>query len=180
MLQLERRLAGLKCFRNAQHIGCYLANDGEIELTAVIDQIWRRHKQCYLPILDHLSANRLWFAPYTPGTPLLINRYGIPEPDVSPRHYVRAPSLDLLLAPLVAFDRHGNRLGMGGGYYDRTLHYLRHRRIWRRPTLLGVAHDFQQVARLPHESWDIPLQGIVTDREFYPAHLQRHYRGGMR
>jgi 5-formyltetrahydrofolate cyclo-ligase len=73
-------------------------------------------------------------------------------------------TLDLILTPLVAFDDQGNRLGMGGGFYDRTLAYLGRRKHWKKPRLIGTAHAFQQVARLPHESWDVPLHGVVTEK----------------
>lgn len=125
------------------------------------------NKQCYLPVLDPLGSNRLWFAPLFPGASLRPNRFGIPEPNVAARHLVSARHLDLLLLPLVAFDHLGNRLGMGGGFYDRSLAYIKHRHQWRRPHLYGVAHQFQCVPLLQQASWDIPLNGIVTDQRIY-------------
>jgi len=98
-----------------------------------------------------------------------INQFGIAEPMVSPRYYLRADALDLLLVPLVAFDVNGNRLGMGGGFYDRTLAYLKRRQHWCRPYLLGIAHDFQRVESLKRADWDIPLQAILTNKSFYPV-----------
>ncbi|MGD8594123.1 MAG: 5-formyltetrahydrofolate cyclo-ligase, partial [Gammaproteobacteria bacterium] len=74
--------------------------------------------------------------------------------------------LNLVLTPLVAFDARGNRLGMGGGYYDRTFAYLRHQHRWRRPRLAGIAYDFQQVDRLERSSWDVPLSTIATPRKY--------------
>jgi len=73
-------------------------------------------------------------------------------------------ALDLILLPLVAFDKSGHRLGMGGGYYDRTLAFLAHRRLWRKPHLLGTAYQFQQLETLPTQPWDIPLDGIATEQ----------------
>ena len=75
--------------------------------------------------------------------------------------------LDLILLPLVGFDLKGNRLGMGGGYYDRTLSYLRHRRFWIKPRLVGVAHECQKVDSLIARPWDIPLDAVVTETAFY-------------
>ena len=93
------------------------------------------------------------------------NRYGIPEPmDTQPRS---ARQLDLLLIPLVGFDSAGHRLGMGGGYYDATLAFLRHRRHWRKPRLLGVAYECQKVEALPHDPWDMPLDAVLTERRLY-------------
>lgn len=141
----------------------FLPNDGEIDLTPLIDTAWRQRKRCLLPILDRLIERRLFFAPYGPDTPLKANRFGIPEPDSHPHRFIRPLAVDLILVPLVAFDRNGNRVGMGGGYYDRTLSFLRHRMDWRRPTLMGVAFGFQEAAAIDSRPWDIPLQYIATD-----------------
>ena len=65
--------------------------------------------------------------------------------------------------PLVGFDHQGYRLGMGGGYYDATLAYMRHRRSWRKPRLVGIAYECQRVEKLPHDPWDMPLDAVVTE-----------------
>jgi 5-formyltetrahydrofolate cyclo-ligase len=69
--------------------------------------------------------------------------------------------------PLVGFDADGNRLGMGAGFYDRHFAFLRHRRAWHRPLLIGLAFERQRVARLPAAAHDVPLWGVVTERGFY-------------
>ena len=99
------------------------------------------------------------------GDPLVPNRFAIPEPMPQRRPPHPAWQLDLLLVPLVAFDARGNRLGMGGGYYDRTLAYLRRRTHWRRPHVLALAHALQRVDALPKNAWDIPVDGVITERE---------------
>ena len=162
-LALERRLGSHPLFLRSRHIAFYLPNDGEMDLRPLIERAQAMGKQCYLPVLSPLYHNRLWFAPYHPESELVLNRFGIPEPAVNWSGMRPAWTLDLVLTPLVAFDSAGNRLGMGGGYYDRTLAYLMRRRHWRKPHLLGTAYAFQQVKRLPHEPWDVPLHGIVTD-----------------
>ena len=58
---------------------------------------------------------------------------------------------------------------MGKGFYDRSLEFLNHRQHWCKPHILGLAHDFQRVARLPADPWDVSLQGVVTDKAFYAA-----------
>lgn len=158
-----RRLTALRQFRAARRIACYLPNDGEVDLSLLIARLDRYGKRCFLPVLDTLRPRRLWFAPYLPGDPLINNRFGIPEPACPARHRVPAWCLDLVLMPLVAFDDHGNRLGMGGGYYDRTLAFLQRRRHWKRPRLIGVGYEFQRLDSLPRRPWDIPLNGVVTD-----------------
>jgi len=169
--QAARRLAvnltGTRLFLTSRRVACYLPNDGEIDSVPVIEHIRRLRKILYLPVLSRLSHDRLWFAEAGPKTKLVPNRFGIPEPVVKSRDLVRAQELDLILMPLVGFDDKGNRLGMGGGFYDRSLEFLRHRNHWRKPHLLGIAYDFQRVNGLAADPWDVPLQGVITDQAVY-------------
>ena len=104
------------------------------------------------------------FVRYRTDSVMRVNRYGIAEPD--PRHAEVIPvrRLDLILLPLVAFDERGWRLGSGAGYYDRALHHLRTGRRWRRPKLIGVGYECQRVDRLQPDAWDVPLDGMLTER----------------
>tara|TARA_R110002072_G_scaffold1369_15_gene11440 strand:- start:13418 stop:13729 length:312 start_codon:yes stop_codon:yes gene_type:complete len=90
----------------------------------------------------------------------MSNQYGIPEPQT--KRLLGVSDLDFLLVPLVGFDRSGQRLGMGGGYYDRTLSALR---CWKALPKIGVAHSAQEVDALLVKPWDVQLDGIVTDNE---------------
>jgi 5-formyltetrahydrofolate cyclo-ligase len=155
-----------KVYRNSQNIACYLANDGEIDPCLIIEHAWFSGKKIYLPILSPLNKS-LYFAPYEKDSKLKFNRFNIPEPVCQPSEWKTASQLDLLLLPLVAFDTQGNRIGMGGGYYDRTLAYLRHRQFWKKPTLVGLAHEIQKTGQLDKQSWDIPLNFIVTEKQRY-------------
>lgn len=163
-------LAGTRQFLVSRRIACYLPNDGEVDTSDLIERMWRMRKSVFLPVLSRLPLDRLWFARALPGMELIPNRYGIPEPRVAARDLVRARELDLILLPLVAFDRNGNRLGRGAGFYDRSLAFLRHRRFLRTPHLLGLAYDFQRVPKIDTDPWDVPLDGVVSDRAvFYAA-----------
>jgi 5-formyltetrahydrofolate cyclo-ligase len=165
--RLAARVAATRLYRVSRRVALYLPNDGEIDPQPLMERIWAANKFCYLPILSRLQHDRLWFAPYRPDTRLVLNRFGIAEPRVPAREWARAQQLDLILMPLVAFDAHGNRLGMGGGFYDKSLAFLRTRTRWRKPHLVGLAHDFQRVARLEAFPWDVPLQAVVTDQGVY-------------
>ena len=167
--KVERLISRSHFYRNSQRIACYIANDNELSLELLIERIWMENKTCYLPILDSIHHNRLWFAPYHPDSKMRLNRFGIPEPVFKKRELIRAQSLDLVMTPLVAFDKAGNRLGMGGGFYDRSLAFLLQRRYWHKPCLCGVAYGFQCVDRLPFQSWDVPLRAIVTESEVYQS-----------
>ncbi|MDR9435895.1 MAG: 5-formyltetrahydrofolate cyclo-ligase [Thiohalophilus sp.] len=164
-LALSEQLAGHRLFHLAQRIAFYLPNDGEIDLTWLIEYAWQQNKQCYLPVLGPRNGQRMWFLPYRPDTRLIPNRFGIPEPAHRRRDRLFSPmSLDLVLMPLVAFDHQGNRVGMGGGFYDRTFGFRRYRRHWQRPWLLGTAYAFQQVEQIDAAIWDVPLDGIATEQ----------------
>jgi len=167
-LQLANNLLNSRLFQTSQHIAVYLANDGEIDPLFLIDEAWHRRKQIYLPVLGLRTSNRMWFLPFAEQTALSPNRFGIPEPVHSRRDRLFKPQrLDLVLMPLVAFDKQGNRLGMGGGFYDRTLAFLNSRHHWRKPRLIGLAYEFQCIEQLPAQNWDIPLDAIVTEQGFY-------------
>ncbi len=120
-------------------------------------------RKSFLPVLH---KHKLWFMPYTKHTPLATNYYGIPEPDISPHKRCPARALDLVLMPLVAFDESGNRLGMGGGFYDQTFSHKSRSQCSTKPHLIGVAYELQCVAELPANWWDIGLDGIVTENGY--------------
>jgi 5-formyltetrahydrofolate cyclo-ligase len=149
-------------FLNGNRIACYLANDGEIDPEYIIQTAWRLRKQVYLPVLSPFLS-KLYFAPYQAGMAMKLNRFDIWEPACRPADWVTAWQLDLMLLPLVAFDESGNRLGMGGGFYDRSLAYRRSRTHLLRPKLIGLAHELQRELQLATNSWDIPLDMIATE-----------------
>jgi 5-formyltetrahydrofolate cyclo-ligase len=154
-------------FTNSRRLAVYLPSDGEVDTTTIIARAWDLGKQVYLPVLLPYLHNRLWFARYTPDTRLVSNRFGIAEPEVVHRQRVEPHALDLVLTPLVGFDARGNRLGMGGGFYDRSFAFLQRRKIWRKPRLVGLAYDFQQLPQLPSQPWDVPLTAVVTDTAWH-------------
>ena len=144
--------------RNAQHIALYVSFDGEISTEKLIKTLWAQGKQVYLPVLHPFNPNHLLFLRYLPDTPMLKNKFGIWEPKLNVQSVLPLEELDILFTPLVAFDKQGNRLGMGGGFYDRTLQH------WQKSSLIpvGLAHQCQQVEQLPTEAWDVPLHQILV------------------
>jgi len=161
--RLKARLDRLLRFARPQHIAGYLSCKGELSLDPWLEHPGRHHP--WLPMLHELWAPRLRFAPLASTRRWKLNRYGILEPDVHWGETRDARALDIVLMPLLAFDRRGNRLGMGGGFYDRSLAFRLARRHWQRPRLIGVAHALQEHPALPRQPWDVPLDAIVTERE---------------
>lgn len=161
-VELANQVCRQQTFLNSNRIACYLANDGEIDPVHIIHTAWSLRKRVYLPVLSPFQK-KLYFAPYSPRTAMNLNRFSIPEPACSPAKWVTAWQLDLMLLPLVAFDGNGNRLGMGGGFYDRSLAYRQSRTRSRRPRLIGLSHELQHEPALAANSWDIPLEMIATE-----------------
>ena len=159
--QLARIIRSERLILNSRRIAAYLAADGEMDPYPLIESLWSLGKQVYLPVLVPFSRNRLWFARFEPDTRLVTNRFGIPEPMQA--ELIRPAALDLVLTPLVAFDFAGHRIGMGGGFYDRSFAFLLARRHWHKPSLLGVAYAFQQQPSIAPEDWDVPLDAIATE-----------------
>ncbi len=166
-IKLSRLISTSRIFQKSRHIAFYLTNDGEIDLFPLIKLAWKQKKCCYLPVLGLSHSRSLWFLPYAPATKLYRNSFGINEPKHK-RHarQFKVQSLDLVFMPLVAFDERGNRLGMGGGFYDRTLAFLHKRHQWRKPHLIGTAFNFQKVEKLETHVRDVPMEGIATDEGF--------------
>jgi len=153
--------------RRAQRVAAYIGADGELDPAPLFPFLQDSRKRLYLPVLRPHPQLKLWFIRHPAGGDLVVNRFGIPEPPIK-HHRICLPwVLDVILLPLVAFDVHCNRMGMGGGYYDRTLAYLRRRRHWRRPRLIGVAHECQRVERLSLNPWDVPLDAVITECRVY-------------
>ena len=166
---LYRQLAQHPLFRRAKHISLYLPTDGEIDPRLLLRAAQRRGKATDLPVLSAWPRTKMVFQRVRPGDRLLPNRFRILEPRVNLSRQRKVWALDLVLLPLVGFDDAGGRLGMGGGFYDRSLAYLARRQSWRKPTLLGLAHECQKVERLVQASWDVPLAGTVSDKGWYIA-----------
>lgn len=166
---LARRLGTSMLFLRSRHLALYLANDGEIDPQSLLHKARRLGKHCYLPVISGWPRQRMHFQRLTANTRWHINRFGIREPVPNQRLQVPAWRLQLILLPLVGFDAQGNRLGMGGGFYDRALAWRHVRQRWHGPRLVGLAHQCQQVAQLPSQAWDIPLDLIASDCQLIRA-----------
>ncbi|NDJ56454.1 5-formyltetrahydrofolate cyclo-ligase [Enterobacteriaceae bacterium 4M9] len=156
--QAAERALAFPPVAQAQRLALFLSFDGELNTQPLIDALWRNGQQVYLPVLHPFSRGNLLFLHYTPQTPMTRNVLKITEPRLDVRNVLPLEQLDTLIVPLVAFDTSGQRLGMGGGFYDRTLQHWQQHGF----TPVGYAHDCQQVESLPVESWDIALPQVIT------------------
>ena len=149
-----------KVFTKAKRIASFIAANGEQSPFYLNSLAWSLGKLLVIPKLKSFNTS-LWFVEYADTDNMCLNKFNIPEPCHSKS--ISPWSLDLVLLPLMAFDKSGNRLGMGGGYYDKTFALNRSRS--KRPMMIGLAHDFQQVKYLNPNPWDVPLDAVVTEKE---------------
>lgn len=155
-------------FLSSHKLAFYVAIDGEISPHLLIAEAHKLGKLCYLPVLRTDGKNELLFAEYKPETSLNLNYFSLSEPAIGPDNTITASDLDTVFMPLVAFDTEGARLGMGGGYYDRSFEFLRLTDS-KSPKLIGLAHECQRVEKLQVATWDVPMEKIITDLKIYQA-----------
>ncbi len=136
-----------------------------MDLAPLMQEAVKKHKECYLPVVPKRFEKILKFSKVSASGQWQINRYGIRE-FITHRN-LRARQLDMVFLPLVAFDDTGSRLGMGAGFYDVSLAYLKYRKFWRKPLLIGVGFECQKLARIPKEPWDIGLDAVLTEKKIY-------------
>jgi 5-formyltetrahydrofolate cyclo-ligase len=163
-MEIAYRLSKFSVMKRAIRIGAYMSFGGEVNCQPFLNFAKLRKKRIFLPVL---AKSSLIFAPLKSPEKMALNRYGILEPVYQQQEIIAARNLDVVIIPLLAFDEHCNRLGMGAGYYDRCFSFRKHRKKWRKPLLIGVAYDFQRVDSLQPESWDVPLDAVVTEKECY-------------
>lgn len=159
---LADRLHALPFSCQDGYVAGYWAMDGEIALHAWQLRLPATVVYC-LPVLH--EEQRLRFAPWRPGAPLVANRYGIPEPEVPDDALLTADAMAMVVVPLVAFDTRGHRLGMGAGWYDRSFAFRSVRTA--PPWLVGAGFAAQQVDALSPEAWDVALDAVCTERETF-------------
>jgi len=163
-----QRLSTYPKIQSAQTVALYLANDGELDLKYFIHWCWQQNKQLYLPVIHPFSKGNLLFIEYNENTPMKRNSYGIFEPKLDKTKVIPILQLEVLLTPLVAFDNLGNRLGMGGGFYDRTLSsWYNNLETATKLSPIGIAHNCQKVDSIQNESWDIPIPEIITPNQSF-------------
>jgi 5-formyltetrahydrofolate cyclo-ligase len=146
-------------FPASGYVAGYWATQGEVPLHLLqmrlpADAVW-----C-LPCVQ--PGGTLLFAPWRPGDPLVSNRYGIPEPELDSMSLLEPADMAVVVLPLLGFTRDGLRLGMGGGYYDRSFSFRRESPA--PPWLVGAAYSFQQLDSLPAQPWDVRLDAIATEQ----------------
>lgn len=146
-------------FRSGRFVACYLSTEEEVDTWSLIERAWRMNKRVFAPRIEKNFT--MQFCELSAQSKLVLNQYGLPEPQdgeiIAPR------ALDLVITPVVAFDDDGNRIGMGGGYFDRTFSFLKDRKLLFHPKLIGLAFSCQRVDKIAPNPWDIRIFQLINE-----------------
>ncbi len=156
-IQLANQFAALTIYKKTKTIASYLSDDGEIFTDEIHQRAWADNKNIVLPVIQ--DKQRLQFAYYNDQDTLSAGPWGIQQPENLT--FIHNDDIEMVLVPLVGFDPQGNRLGRGGGFYDRFLSHCTN------AITIGLAHDFQLIQNLPAADWDIPLNFVLTPSTTY-------------
>lgn len=150
-------------YQQSQNIAFYYGIRGEVSLTKLWHIAYSQGKKCFFPVCH---GNDMTFVQADPTSKFTQNKFGVYEPQNNRDDFIERSELDLVLAPLVAFDKLGMRLGMGKGFYDRAFAFKQEKKV-DHPNLIGIAYEFQKQQQLKKNSWDVLLQAIITEANIY-------------
>lgn len=167
-LQIAARSLHLGQIFESKHIGYYIADEGEVDSSPIIQSQILQNKLFYLPAIVSHEEKHLSYYLHQPHESMQTNRYGIKEPSTENKKPIDLQLLDLVFVPLVAFDSSCNRIGRGAGYYDHTFAFTQklmpHQK---RPLLIGLGYEFQKIPNITPSRWDVPLDFVVTEDQIY-------------
>jgi 5-formyltetrahydrofolate cyclo-ligase len=140
---------------NLNNLGGYYPSNFEIDDLEILELLEKKDYNISLPIIK--KNNQMDFFKWSKNDPLKINKYGIPEPVSSKIFYP-----DILLVPLVGYDNDLNRLGYGGGFYDR---YIKKIKKVKKVIKIGLAFSYQKIKNVPTNEYDEKLDFIITEKK---------------
>ena len=166
--RMSEQVATTEAYGRAERMAGYLPFEGEADPLPLMDRAIQDGKQVFVPIIARKNAP-LQFARWSRKVTMRKNFFGIDEPDVPPEEWIDGAALNLVLVPLVGFDEAGNRIGVGGGYYDRTFSFLPTDRVCdpARTFLFGLAFEMQKLPSIATRPWDVRLDAVVTELRMY-------------
>jgi 5-formyltetrahydrofolate cyclo-ligase len=154
-----KRFLRSRHFLSSRVIACYLSAWDEVDTSEIIERAWRANKRIFAPVMR--ERGQMTFCELHPDTRLVSNEYGLWEPRFADP--VDPARIDIVVTPLVAFDRNLNRIGMGSGYFDRAFAFLGAKKRWLHPKLIGLGFDCQEVEKISPNPWDIRLYRVFSE-----------------
>lgn len=149
--------------KTGQKVSGYIAIRGEMDVMPILQQLHQIGCHVYLPILE---GENMYFAPWHPDIEIEKKGMGLLEPVHDLNERIEGAELDWVLSPLVGFDAQGNRIGQGGGFYDRTFAF-KQKSPEQSPKLIGIAHELQHLEAIESNPWDVRLDAILTENKSY-------------
>ncbi|HID95687.1 MAG TPA: 5-formyltetrahydrofolate cyclo-ligase [Candidatus Latescibacteria bacterium] len=156
---ITERLMGLQEYKRAAVIHCYVSKDKEVDTRCLIQRALSSGKRVIVPVTD-LEKRRLFHSEIKALEELEKGTFGILEPKQECLRFVEPDIIDLVIVPGVAFDPYGNRIGFGGGFYDRFLAGLKVPKI-------GLAYQFQILDRIETTHLDVRVDSVMTEERIY-------------
>lgn len=153
---------GTPDFLRCKHIGLFFPVRHELSLLPLAEICWAANKRVYLPRILSRPFQKMVFQAFTRRSRMRPNRFGIPEPDLPIRAHIPVRRINIVVTPLLAFGLNGERLGMGGGFYDRTFSFINRHPCLTCPALWAIALDIQQL-EFRSNPWDVGLNGVATE-----------------
>ncbi len=155
-------------WQKARRVGLYMAMEDEVQTNLLVQRAWQEGKELYLPLCRKEAYGEMDFVHCVGAEDVAEGSFGIFEPTTTAIQRQGAmlqmedvnSALDILLVPGVAFDAKGYRVGFGGGYYDRFLQHM----VKQKTICIGVAFSWQMVLHMTHDTWDIPMHALVTEK----------------
>ena len=157
-LAISKRLFGMDEFKKSKVVFCFLSTFFEVQTEKIIRESLRLGKQVLVPLLDpeggNLQASRI----PSMDIDFMIGKYGIKQPTLKLRDIVPFSNIDFVVVPGLAFDKTGNRIGYGAGFYDKFF-----KKISSGVTRVAVSYDFQLFNLVPHSDLDEPVHFLITE-----------------
>ena len=157
--EIAKKIVSSELFSTAANIAIYIPMKSEVDTWTLIERAWQLKKRIFAPITQKTST--LQFRQFDADSKFSTDNLGLSEPVAG--DFIAAEKLDLVFTPVVAFDSQNNRIGMGGGYYDRTFSFLKKNSDIDKPVLVGIAFERQRVEKIAPNPWDIRLFSIFTE-----------------
>jgi len=160
--KISKIVCNLPVFIQSKNIGYYSAISREVDTVFIEKKARKLNKNLFLPVVAQ-DKKSMQFYSYTKNNKLYKNIFNILEVDMTIEKLIDINQLDLIFVPVVAFDQNNNRLGRGAGFYDR---YLESKLKYKlsKPVLIGLAYEFQKVDFIQTNSWDVPMDFVVTEK----------------
>ena len=169
-LSIARRLFELDEFKKSKSVLCFLSLPNEIQTDLIIRESFRLAKKVFVPLINDRQDELQVACIPSLDIEFISGKYDVREPTLKAKEVVPLSCIDFVITPGLAFDIYGNRIGYGGGYYDKLF-----KKLPKNVSRVGVGYDFQILDFVPHSEFDEPVQYVVTENNTLKIPRLRRY-----